>query len=255
MVGDLSAWLGRPLPRHSSGLPTAGGRAAAGEGPRATLSAGKRAPHANAGRGETARSSRVRRIAIVGMGCRFPARTMSKLLQLLRDGVDAITEVPAGRWGTAHSTRRVASCGGRLSEALDARRALLRRLAREAAQIDPQQRLLLEVAWEALEDAGYAPDGLGGTQTGVFVGISNSDYAQLQFNTDESPDAYAGTGTALSINANRLSYLLDLRGPSMAVDTACSSSLVAVHAACRSLRAGESRLALAGGVNLCSRPN
>ena len=125
---------------------------------------------------------------------------------------------------------------------------------REAAQIDPQQRLLLEVAWEAIENAGYAPDRLGGTRTGVFVGISNSDYAQLQFDADGSPDAYAGTGSALSIAANRLSYLLDLRGPSMAVDTACSSSLVAVHAACQSLRAGESRVALAGGVNLLLTP-
>ena len=125
---------------------------------------------------------------------------------------------------------------------------------REAAQIDPQQRLLLEVAWEALEDAGYAPDRLGGTRTGVFVGISNSDYALLQFNGNASPDAYAGTGSALSIAANRLSYLLDLHGPSMAIDTACSSSLVAVHAACQSLRAGESRTALAGGVNLLLTP-
>src|ERR1044072_2778783 len=100
----------------------------------------------------------------------------------------------------------------------------------------------------------YAPDRLGGTRTGVFVGISNSDYAQLQFDADRSPDAYAGTASALSIAANRLSYLLDLRGPSMAVDTACSSSLVAVHAGCQSLRAGESRVALAGGVNLLLTP-
>jgi acyl transferase domain-containing protein len=125
---------------------------------------------------------------------------------------------------------------------------------REAAQIDPQQRLLLEVAWEALEDAGYAPDKLGGTRAGVFVGISNSDYALLQLNANASPDAYAGTGSALSIAANRLSYLLDLHGPSMAIDTACSSSLVAVHAACQSLRTSESRVTLAGGVNLLLTP-
>ena len=114
---------------------------------------------------------------------------------------------------------------------------------REAARMDPQQRLLLEVAWEALEDAGQVRERLAGTQTGVFIGISNNDYGRIQLNDPHRIDAYAGTGNALSIAANRISYLFDFRGPSIAIDTACSSSLVAVHLACRSLWNGESTLA------------
>ena len=104
---------------------------------------------------------------------------------------------------------------------------------REAARMDPQQRLLLEVTWEALEDAGQVPDKIAGSRTGVFVGISNNDYGRTQFSDLSRIDAYAGTGNALSIAANRISYLFDFRGPSIAIDTACSSSLVAVHLACR----------------------
>jgi acyl transferase domain-containing protein len=125
---------------------------------------------------------------------------------------------------------------------------------REAARMDPQQRLLLEVALEALEDAGQVRERLAGTATGVFIGISNNDYGRMQFSDPSLIDAYAGTGNALSIAANRLSYLNDFRGPSIAIDTACSSSLVAVHLACRSLWTGESTLALAGGVNLILSP-
>jgi len=242
MVGDFSAWLGRPLPptffwdyptiervaRHVGGETVP-------ESPTLTESAA------------------VEPIAIIGMACRFPgAENIEAFWQLLRDGVDAITEAPPGRWETG--LHGFASRGGFLKQVDGFDTQFFGISPREAAQIDPQQRLLLEVAWEALEDAGYAPDQLGGTRTGVFVGISNSDYALLQFNAGASPDAYAGTGSALSIAANRLSYLLDLNGPSMAIDTACSSSLVAVHAACQSLRAGESRATLAGGVNLLLTP-
>jgi acyl transferase domain-containing protein len=117
--------------------------------------------------------------------------------------------------------------------------------------MDPQQRLLLELTWEALADAGIAPGRLAGSRTGVFVGISNSDYARLHGRDGE---AYEATGNALSVAANRISYLLDLRGPSWAVDTACSSSLVATHQAIQSLRCGESDLALVGGVNLLLAP-
>jgi natural product biosynthesis luciferase-like monooxygenase protein/amino acid adenylation domain-containing protein len=262
MVGDLGAWLGRPLPPTLFwDYPTADAVARhLGEGSaRAAQAAETRPPAARARTaGETTarEHSESEPIAIVGMSCRFPgADNVEAFWQLLRDGVDAITEAPAGRWGALDEPRGgVMRRGGFLKHVDEFDPHFFGISPREAAQIDPQQRLLLEVAWEALEDAGCAPDRLGGTQTGVFVGISYSDYAQLQFNADASPDAYAGTGTALSINANRLSYLLDLRGPSMAVDTACSSSLVAVHAACQSLRAGESRLALVGGVNLLLTP-
>jgi natural product biosynthesis luciferase-like monooxygenase protein/amino acid adenylation domain-containing protein len=263
LVGDLSAWLGRPLPPTLFwDYPTAEAvaRHLGEDSPRDAQTAETRPP---AARAEVACETANERaesdaIAIVGMGCRFPgADNVEAFWQLLRDGVDAITEVPAGRW-VADSPDEprggIARRGGFLKHVDGFDAPFFGVSPREAAQIDPQQRLLLEVAWEALEDAGYAPDRLGGTQTGVFVGISNSDYAQFQFNAGGSPDAYAGTGTALSINANRLSYMLDLRGPSIAVDTACSSSLVAVHAACQSLRAGETRLALVGGVNLLLTP-
>jgi acyl transferase domain-containing protein len=119
---------------------------------------------------------------------------------------------------------------------------------REAAFLDPQQRLLLEVSWEALERAGQAPDSLSGSKTGVFVGISANDYMQLQVRAGEMGQlsAYSGTGSALSVAAGRLSYVLGLQGPSLSVATACSSSLVELHLACQSLRAGECGLALAG---------
>ena len=125
---------------------------------------------------------------------------------------------------------------------------------REAAQVDPQQRLLLEVAWEALEDAGQVPEALAGGRVGVFVGISTNDYGRLPKGKEEEGDAYALTGNAASIAANRISFAFDFRGPSLAVDTACSSSLVAVHLACRSLAGGETTMALAGGVNLILDP-
>ena len=127
---------------------------------------------------------------------------------------------------------------------------------REAAGIDPQQRLLLEVTWEALEKAGIAPDRLSGSSTGVFVGICSIDYAALQLQTADLAriDAYSLSGTAHSIAAGRLAYVLGLQGPAMAVDTACSSSLVAIHLASKSLRERECNLALAGGVNLMLTP-
>ncbi len=124
----------------------------------------------------------------------------------------------------------------------------------EAAEIDPQQRLVLEVACEALENAGIPADSLRRTQTGVFVGACLSEYGLLASRDLSQVDAWTATGGALSIIANRLSYCLDLRGPSVAVDTACSSSLVAVHLACQSLRTGESALAIAAGVNLLLSP-
>jgi acyl transferase domain-containing protein len=125
---------------------------------------------------------------------------------------------------------------------------------REAACIDPQQRLLMEVAWEALEDAGQAPERLAGEPVGVFVGISTDDYSRLHRRSVGAGDVYDLTGNAASVAANRLSYQFDFRGPSLAVDTACSSSLVAVQLACQALHAGEASLALAGGVNLILSP-
>ena len=203
-------------------------------------------------------------IAIVGIGCRFPgADGPQTFWQLLASGTDATSEVPPDRWdadafynpdpsvpGTA-VTRR----GGFLEERIDCFDYHFFGISpRESAQMDPQQRLLLEVAWEALEDAGQVPEKLAGSRTGVFVGISTNDYGFLRMGQPQLVDAYTGTGNALSIAANRLSYVFDFHGPSMAVDTACSSSLVAVDLACRRLRDGECELALAGGVNVMLSP-
>ncbi|MEW6405184.1 MAG: beta-ketoacyl synthase N-terminal-like domain-containing protein, partial [Chloroflexota bacterium] len=202
-------------------------------------------------------------IAIIGLSCRFPkAPDLQAFWELLRNGVDAISEVPAGRWNLDEfyssdpgTPGKVTSRWGGFLDGIDLFDPQFFGISpREAARMDPQQRLLLEVAWEALENAFIPPTSLAGTRTGVFVGISSYDYSRLQFDDPERIDAYAGTGNAHSIAANRLSYVFDLRGPSMAVDTACSSSLVATHLACQSLRNGESDLALAGGVNLILTP-
>ncbi|MFD9905354.1 aminotransferase class I/II-fold pyridoxal phosphate-dependent enzyme [Streptomyces sp. NPDC059063] len=192
-------------------------------------------------------------VAVIGIGCRFPgAPDPESYGRLLRDGRDAITEVPQGRW----DARRVdaPAYGGFVDgvEEFDARFFGLS--AREAVRMDPQQRLLLEVAWQTLEDAGLDPTSLAGSATGVFAGISSHDYAELQMGRLDTVDVHGATGNAHAIAANRLSYALDLRGPSLALDTACSSSLTAVHLACAALRRGECSLALAGGVNLMLTP-
>src|SRR6185437_4709596 len=182
--------------------------------------------------------------------------------QLLRDGVDAIREVPADRFDLdafydpdpAIPGKMNTRWGGFLTDVDQFDPNFFGISPREALRMDPQQRLLLEVTWEALEDAGQVSARLAGSPTGVFVGVSTYDYGSLQFGRPDLIDAYSGTGGALSIAANRLSYALDLHGPSMAIDTACSSSLVAVHLACRSLRDGESTLAIAGGVNVILSP-
>ncbi len=180
----------------------------------------------------------------------------------MRNGVDGISEVPLQRWNAqacydphqATPGKMNTRWGGFLSEVDQFDPSFFGISPREAARMDPQQRLLLEVAWETLEQAGQAPDQLTASQTGVFIGISSNDYARIQFQDTNALDAYTGTGNAHSIAANRLSYFLDLRGPSVAIDTACSSSLVAVHQACQSLRNGECNRALAGGVNLILTP-
>src|SRR6185295_401181 len=191
-------------------------------------------------------------IAIIGIGCRFPgARGPRAFWQLLREGKDAISEVPASRWDLSRLFDPDASAPGKMSsrwggflDAVDEFDATHFGISpREAERMDPQQRLLLEVAWEALEDSGQRSDSLRSSATGVFVGLSNVDYAHLQLGSLEALDAYAGTGSSPSIAANHLSFFFDFRGPSLAVDTACSSSLVAVHLACQSLRSGECSLA------------
>ncbi|MFB1483786.1 type I polyketide synthase [Corallococcus sp. RDP092CA] len=206
-------------------------------------------------------------IALVGIGCRFPGGAVdpASFWELLRDGRDATSEVPADRWriddyfdADPDAPGKMYTRRGAFLDRVDAFDAAFFGISpREAASMDPQQRLLLEVAWEALEHAGIAPDRLSGTRTGVYVGLMATDYTRLQAQqvATVALDPYGGTGTELSFPAGRLSYHLGLQGPSMVVATACSSSLVSVHLACQALRAGECDLALAGGVNLMLSPD
>jgi epothilone polyketide synthase D len=205
-------------------------------------------------------------IAIVGMGCRFPggADDPDAFWDLLWRGVDGTCDIPEERWnvdeyfdaepGTAGKmyVRR----GGFLRDVAGFDHGFFGISPREAACMDPQQRLLLEVAWEALERVGLNATTLAGSQTGVFVGVSMSDYARhLASLGDARIDPYFVTGNALNAIAGRLSHILGLQGPAMAVDTACSSSLVALHLACQALRTGDCDAALACGVNLMLCPD
>jgi len=205
-------------------------------------------------------------IAIIGIGCRFPgdAEDPTSFWRLLSTGVDAITEIPKDRWSIEQNYHPVPGVPGKtysrwggFIKAIDQFEPECFGISpREAAYIDPQQRLLLEVAWEALEDGGQLIERVGGSHTGVFVGICTNDYAQIQATPyDPRPiSAYNAQGGTSSIAANRISYCLNLQGPSLAVDTACSSSLVATHLACQSIWNRECDLALAGGVNVITIP-
>ena len=215
---------------------------------------------------EAMEQSQTEPIAIIGMGCRLPgdASTPEAFWQLLRDGVDAISEVPAGRWDVEAfydpdpetPGKMYTQWGGFLQEVATFDAHFFGIAPREVVSMDPQQRLLLEVSWEALESAGQVLDRLAGSKTGVYMGVCTNDYARRHMTSGDPTriDAYAGTGAALSVAIGRISYLLGLQGPNIAVDTACSSALVAVHLACKSLRTGECDLALAGGVNLILSP-
>jgi phthiocerol/phenolphthiocerol synthesis type-I polyketide synthase B len=203
-------------------------------------------------------------IAIIGLGCRLPGdiHGPDALWDFLVARRSAVTTVPDGRWdafddGSAEAAvalARTTRWGSFLGDIAGFDAEFFDISPREADHIDPQQRLLLEVAVEALEHAGIPAESLRRSQTGVFAGASVSEYGYLAARDLGQIDAWTGTGGALSIIANRLSYFLDLRGPSLTVDTACSSSLVAVHLACQSLRTGQSELAIAAGVNLLLSP-
>ncbi len=253
LSGELEDWLGRRLPGTLTwDHPTIDALAAALADQERSPPRPDRSPDADA-----------EPIAVIGLGCRFPgADGPDAFWRLLREGADAIREVPRERWDAdalyapePGTPGRTNSRWGGFLDGIDRFDASAFGISpREATRMDPQQRLALEVAWETLEDAGVPIDGLAGSSAGVFVGISSGDYAHLYLTDPADADLYAGTGSALSIAANRISYALDLRGPSIAVDTACSSSLVALHLACRSLRARECDLALAGGVNVLLAP-
>jgi acyl transferase domain-containing protein/NADPH:quinone reductase-like Zn-dependent oxidoreductase/acyl carrier protein len=208
--------------------------------------------------------SRCEPIAIIGVGCRFPGggENPQAFWRLLCEAGDAVVEVPPERWNIdefydadpAAPGKMNTRWGGFLPKVDQFDAEFFGISPREAIRVDPQHRLLLEVAWEALEDAGLPPNQVAQTKTGVYVGAIGSDYGLLQCKDPDSMDIFTGTGGSHAILANRLSYFLNLNGPSIALDTACSSSLVTVHLACQSLRRRESDLALAGGVNLILTP-
>ncbi len=213
---------------------------------------------------KAARISGAEPIAIVGIGCRFPggANGPEAYWDLLAAGRDAVTEVPAERWDAEAfydpdpmaPGRMPTKWGAYLSDVTGFDAEFFGISPREAVAMDPQQRVALEVAWEALENAGLAPDQLAETRTAVMLGVYYTEYQSAAAENPDTIDAYSATGNAHSVTVGRIAYLLGLRGPAVAVDTACSSSLVAVHLACQSLRMRESDLALAGGVSLNLRP-
>jgi acyl transferase domain-containing protein len=206
-------------------------------------------------------------IAIVGMSCRFPggADNPEKLWNMLAKGVDGWSEVPESRfrWESFyHPDPEIQAAtnhrGGHFIAqdiaAFDAK--FFGGIGvREAETMDPQQRMLLELTYEALENAGVPLDKFQGSEAGVYIATFNNDYSRLQSRDplDIAPSSLTGSGQ--SILANRLSYVFDLKGPSVVVDTACSGSMVALHSACQSLRLGEVDVAVAGAANLILDPD
>ncbi len=242
LAADLAEWLGIELPETLVyDYPTLDAL---------TDHLQRRLHPEQAGPGVVASASGSGVAELIAHACRLPGgETVEAFERLLEEGRCAITPLPDGRWDE-HSSPAGSGYGGFIDNIDQWDAAFFETSDSEAVAVDPQQRLLLEVVWEALERAAIDPARLAGSDTGVFVGISSDDYSRLPASDAQRCGVYAGTGRAHSIAANRISYLLDLRGPSVAVDTACSSSLVALHLALRSLRSGECRLAIVAGVNL-----
>lgn len=203
-------------------------------------------------------------VAVIGIGCRVAGSvaTPQQFWNFLLEGRSHVTEVPDERWEpylrrdprNAAVLREVTRLGTFLDDLPGFDAEFFGVSPREAEVMDPQQRLALEVSWEALEHAGVSPRALAGSDTAVLMGVNSDDYGKLIMEDLPGIDAWTGIGTSLCGIANRVSHLLDLRGPSVALDAACAASLVAVHQACQMLRAGETSLALAGGVSALIGP-
>lgn len=203
-------------------------------------------------------------VAVIGMSCRFPqSKDCEAFWEVLKNGTDCITEVPVDRWShhenwyhpdPEHTHTAYSKWGGFLDD-IDKFDPLFFNISpMEAEAMDPQQRIFLEETWKTIESAGYNPRELGSQSCGVYVGCTTGDYVTALSQNRQHTLGEAFTGTSSAILASRISYFLDLKGPSLAIDTACSSSLAAVHLACESIRHGENRLAIAGGINLFVTP-
>lgn len=205
----------------------------------------------------------MKKVAIIGMGCRFPGNSdnVEAYWEMLKSGKDCITEIPKERWSIEEyynpngvKGKSKSKCGGFINHFDEFDAKFFGMNAREVEQIDPQQRHAVEIVWEALEDAGIRPESLAFSNTGVFVGGFTLDYKIIQFSDVKEIDAHATVGSMMNMLSNRISYVYNLMGPSMTIDTACSSSLVALHTACLSLKNGECDLAIAGGIELTYTP-
>ncbi|HOL65721.1 MAG TPA: beta-ketoacyl synthase N-terminal-like domain-containing protein, partial [Accumulibacter sp.] len=202
------------------------------------------------------------RVAITGYSFRLPGTSAESYWQDLLAGRDLVTEVPADRWAfdsflhtqKSHPGTSYTFAAGTIGDVSTFDAGFFGISPREAALMDPQQRLLLEMSWEAIENSGIVPSSLRGGDCGVYIGLASLDYSFRLADDLSAIDSSTATGNTASIAANRISYVFDLRGPSMAIDTACSSSLVAFHQACRAILSGETRLALTGGISLHLHP-
>lgn len=213
-----------------------------------------RESHGHADRNTQGRGSINESVAVIGVGCRFPGDIdgPERLWDFLTEKKCAITAYPDRGFTNAGT---FAESGGFLKDVAGFDNRFFDIPPDEALRMDPQQRLLLEVSWEALEHAGIIPESLRLSRTGVFVGVSSTDYVRLvSASAQQKSTIWDNTGGSSSIIANRISYFLDIQGPSIVIDTACSSSLVAVHLACRSLSTWDCDIALVGGTNVLISP-
>lgn len=208
-------------------------------------------------------SSKSGKVAIIGMSGKFPmADSLNELWTNLMEGKDCITEIPSERWDwkayygdpTTEPNKTNVRWGGFLNGIDEFDPQFFGISPREAELMDPQQRLLMTYAWKAIEDSGYSASSLSGTDTGIFVGTASSGYGEHIYRAGMSIEGYTSTGSVPSVGPNRLSYFLDLHGPSEPIETACSSSLVAVDRAVTAIQNGSCRMAIVGGVNTILSP-